>query len=87
MKYLEMISQNAKDANKEAKEFAAEEAKLQVEASILETKRAKADAERKLKAAQRAEPYVLQDEIDLVVEIEAMDTALKVAKEIFTTRF
>jgi len=86
-KYIDLISQNAKEADKEAKIFANEEASLSVQASILETKKAISAAKRELNSTKRAEPYSLENEVTATQKVINLEAGLKVAQAIAKARF
>lgn len=86
-KYIDLISQNAKDLETEQLQFRAEEAELQVTSAILETKKQIATAKRKLAETKRAIPYSLQAEVDATVALQDLEDGLKVALTIQKARF
>lgn len=86
-KYLDLISQDAKEQEKQDLQFRADEAKLQVESSILETKKAIAVAERELAQAKRAVPYSLEVEIEKTQNLTSLQEGLEMANTIYKARF
>lgn len=88
-KYIDLISQDSKEEDKQEKQFRADEAKLQVESSILETKKAIAVAERELAQAKKAVPYSLEVEVEVekTQNLESLKEGLKLANTIYKARF
>ena len=66
-KYIDLISQSSKDAEREQLQFHAEDAELQVTASILATKKAISGAKRELSEAKKAIPYSLEAEVNATI--------------------
>lgn len=87
MKYLELISQDAKAQEKEDLQFKAEEAKHSVDIALLETRKSIAAHSKRLKEAQKAVPYDLQTEIDLTIKIQNLERGLEIATKIKGERF
>lgn len=85
--YLDLISKDAKDVQKENLEFQAQDAKLAVDSAVLETKKALANAKRDLTRVQVAIPYNLQDEISALTRIKNLEEGLEIAKKIQEIRF
>lgn len=86
-KYIDLISQNAKEADKEQNEFLNEEARLQVQTSILETKKAIATAKRELNDTKKAKPYSLEAEVKATQKVNNLEAGLKIAQDIEKARF
>ena len=86
-KYIDLISQSAKDAEKEQLQFHAEDAELQVTSSILATKKEISKAKRELTEAKKAIPYSLEDEVNATIKVQELEDGLKIALEIQKARF
>jgi len=87
VKYLDLISQDTKKVAQEQLEFTAKEAQHTVSVAVLETEKAIFQAKKNLADAQKAVPYNLQTEIDLIAKINNLEEGLTIAKEIQSTRF
>ena len=85
--YLDLISQDSKKAQKEQLGFTAQEAQHTVSVAVLETEKAIFQAKKELADAQKAQPYNLQVEIDLITKIGSLEDGLAIAKQIQSTRF
>jgi hypothetical protein len=85
--YLELISKDAKDVQKENLEFQAQDAKLAVDSAVLETKKALSNAKRDLLSAQVAIPYNLNNEIQALTRITNLEEGLAIAQQIQAVRF
>lgn len=85
--YLELISKDAKDVQKENLEFQAQDAKLAVDSAVLETKKSLSNAKRDLLSAQIAVPYNLQNEIIALTRISNLEEGLAIAEQIQAVRF
>ena len=85
--YLELISQDAKKTQTEQLGFTAKEAQHTVSVAVLETEKAIFQAKKNLADAQKAQPYNLQTEIDLITKIGGLEEGLAIAKDIQETRF
>lgn len=86
-KYLDLISQGEKENQTEEREFANERALLHVRGAVLKTRELLADAKKKVKICAKAEPYVLQAEIDAILEVDALEVAIDLSEKIRVERF
>lgn len=86
-KYIDLISQSSKDAEKETLQFHAEDAELQVTSSILATKKAISKARRTLNEAKKAIPYSLEEEVNATIALRDLEAGLKIAEQIQKDRF
>lgn len=86
-KYIDLISQSAKDDEKEELGFRAEEASLEVKQAILETTKAVSVAKRALTKAKKAVPYSLQGEVEATNDLAELESGLAIAKTIEAERF
>lgn len=86
-KYRDLISQDSKKVAEETLDFTAQEAKHTVNVAVLETKKAIFQAKRQLADAQKAQPYILKTEVDLIIKIENLEQGLAIAEEIQSNRF
>lgn len=86
-KYIDLISQSSKDAEKEQLQFHAEDAELQVTSSILATKKAISGAKRDLANAMKAIPYSLEVEVNATIKLQELEDGLKIATTIQKARF
>ncbi|AGO47913.1 hypothetical protein Phi40:1_gp048 [Cellulophaga phage phi40:1] len=86
-KYIDLISQSSKDVETEQLQFRAQEASLQADSSILETKKAIATAKRELTELKRAIPYSFDKEISKTIEVKNLEEGLSIAESIQKSRF
>ena len=86
-KYIDLISQSSKDAEKETLQFHAEDAELQVTSSILATKKEISKAKRTLNEAKKAIPYSLEDEVKATINLKDLQDGLTIAEQIQKERF
>jgi LPS O-antigen subunit length determinant protein (WzzB/FepE family) len=87
VKYIDAISQNVEDNQKEQRAFDNEDAILHVGGAINETKKALSLAKKELSASQKAIPYNLQAEIDATFKVDDLELALELAERIQKVRF
>lgn len=87
LKYVDLISKSAKDLEKEDLELKVQESKSQLEIDIATTNRDLANARKELSLAQSACPYILQNEIDAMQNVESLTNGLEFAKRILVERF
>lgn len=87
VKYLDLISQSAKDVELTELGFRAKEAEQTVNMRVLETEKAIFSKEIELTKAQRAVPYDIDAEMQLTHEIESLKKGLDFANKIKTERF
>lgn len=87
VKYLDLISQSQKEVDTAQLEFRAQEAALSVDSAILETKKQIASKKIELANAQRAIPYSLNRELEVVTEIEQLEKGLAFAEQVKVERF
>ena len=86
-KYIDLISQGVEEQRREEREFANEEAKIEVDRSILDTKKELAKAKRLLLEASKAEPYSLEGEVVAFTIVEQLEKGLALATKIQKARF
>jgi len=87
LKYVDLISKSAKDLEKEELELRVQESKSSLEIDIATTNRDLAQARKHLVQAQCASPYILQNEINALEQVESLERGLDLAKKILSDRF
>lgn len=85
--YLELISKDKSQVEKEQLEFQMQEAKHSVDVAVLETKKAIYKAKQELVGIKSANPYKIEDEIGKLSEIDSLEAGLKIAEKIQSIRF
>lgn len=86
-KYIDLISQSAKEQELTELGFRAKEAEQAVNMRILETEKTIFSKEIELSKAQKAVPYDIEKEMKLSHEIESLKKGLEFANKIKSERF
>lgn len=87
LKYQQLRQRSDEEKEAEVSQFEADQAKLQLESDILETKRSKASKAKELTEAKGAYPFDAQNIVNLQVELEALEDGLTRLEKLKTELF
>ena len=76
LKYQQLLQQSQQEKDQQALEFQVEEAKQQLEADILATKRSLASSRQDLLKAKSAQPFDAQKIINIQIRVEGLEDGL-----------
>ena len=76
LKYQDLLQQSQQEKDQQALEFQVEEAKQQLEADILATKRSLAASKQDLLKAKSAQPFDAQKIINIQIRVEGLEDGL-----------
>ena len=76
LKYQDLLQQSQQEKDQQALEFQVEEARQQLEADILATKRSLAANKQDLLKAKSAQPFDAQKIIDIQIRVEGLEDGL-----------
>lgn len=76
LKYQQLLQQSQQEKDQQALEFQVEEAKQQLEADILATKRSLAASKQDLLKAKSAQPFDAQKIINIQIRVEGLEDGL-----------